>query len=92
MIAVSILTAGFATVVYGYLYRQIFDGFTTSPFPGGVALFEQYTGRRRRALVRDRQPRLRYRVLERLLGLPTTPTPSLAPWHGNPLHRVVFKT
>jgi cation-transporting P-type ATPase E len=44
VIPISVLTAGFATAVYAYLYRQITVGFTESPFPEAVALFEQYTG------------------------------------------------
>ena len=44
VIPVSILTAGFGTAVYAYLYKQITDGFTGTPFPQAIALFEQYTG------------------------------------------------
>jgi cation-transporting ATPase E len=44
VLPVSILTAGFATAVYAYLYRQITIGFTEANFPGAIALFEQYTG------------------------------------------------
>jgi cation-transporting ATPase E len=44
VIPVSILSAGFATAVYAYLYRQITIGFTSSPLPEAVRLFEQYTG------------------------------------------------
>jgi cation-transporting P-type ATPase E len=44
VIPVSVLTAGFATAVYAYLYRRITIGFTETPLPGVVALFEQYTG------------------------------------------------
>ncbi len=44
VIPVSVLTAGFATAVYAYLYRMILDGFSTTPFPGAITLFEQYTG------------------------------------------------
>lgn len=44
VIPVSVLTAGFATAVYAYLYHQITIGFTASPFPGAVRLFEQDTG------------------------------------------------
>jgi cation-transporting ATPase E len=46
VIPVSVLTAGFATAVYAYLYRRISIGFTASPFGGAIALFEQYTGLR----------------------------------------------
>jgi cation-transporting P-type ATPase E len=44
VLPVSILTAGFATAVYAYLYRQITIGFTKANFPGAITLFEQYTG------------------------------------------------
>ncbi len=44
VIPVGVLTAGFATAIYAYLYRQIADGFTGTPFPGAITLFEQYTG------------------------------------------------
>ena len=44
VLPVSILTAGFATAVYAYLYRQITIGFTKADFPGAIALFEKYTG------------------------------------------------
>ena len=44
VLPVSILTAGFATAVYAYLYRQITIGFTQADFPGAIALFEKYTG------------------------------------------------
>ena len=44
VIPVGVLTAGFATAIYAYLYRQIADGFTGTPFPQAITLFEQYTG------------------------------------------------
>ena len=44
VIPVGVLTAGFATAIYAYLYRQIADGFTGTPFPAAITLFEQYTG------------------------------------------------
>jgi cation-transporting P-type ATPase E len=44
VIPVSILTASFGTAVYAYLYEQIRGGFTGTPFPQAIALFEQYTG------------------------------------------------
>jgi cation-transporting ATPase E len=44
VIPVGVLTAGFATAIYAYLYRRITDGFTGTPFPDAVRLFEQYTG------------------------------------------------
>ncbi|GAA4920104.1 cation-transporting ATPase E [Actinomycetospora succinea] len=44
VIPVGVLTAGFATAIYAYLYRQITDGFTGTPFPDAIRLFEQYTG------------------------------------------------
>ncbi|WP_433786279.1 HAD-IC family P-type ATPase [Actinomycetospora sp. CA-101289] len=44
VIPVGVLTAGFATAIYAYLYRQILDGFTGTPFPDAIRLFEQYTG------------------------------------------------
>jgi cation-transporting ATPase E len=40
VIPVGVLTAGFATAVYAYLYRQILDGFTGTPFPDAIRLFE----------------------------------------------------
>jgi len=45
VIPVGVLTAGFGAAVYAYLYRQILEGFSeATPFPNGIALFEQYTG------------------------------------------------
>jgi cation-transporting P-type ATPase E len=44
VIPVGVLTAGYATAIYAYLYRQIADGFTGTPFPQAITLFEQYTG------------------------------------------------
>jgi cation-transporting P-type ATPase E len=44
VIPVGVLTAGFATAIYAYLYRQITDGFSGTPFPDAIRLFEQYTG------------------------------------------------
>jgi cation-transporting P-type ATPase E len=44
VIPVGVITAGFATAIYAYLYRQILDGFTDTPYPQAITLFEQYTG------------------------------------------------
>ncbi|WP_328310386.1 HAD-IC family P-type ATPase [Actinomycetospora sp. NBC_00405] len=44
VIPVGVLTAGYATAIYAYLYRRIADGFTGTPFPQAITLFEQYTG------------------------------------------------
>ena len=44
VIPVGVLTAGFATAIYAYLYRQILDGFTETPYPQAITLFERYTG------------------------------------------------
>ena len=44
VIPVGVITAGFATAIYALLYRQILDGFTDTPYPRAVELFEQYTG------------------------------------------------
>ncbi|WP_285650107.1 HAD-IC family P-type ATPase [Actinomycetospora sp. NBRC 106375] len=44
VIPVGVLTAGFATAIYAFLYTRILSGFTETPEPRAIALFEQYTG------------------------------------------------
>jgi cation-transporting ATPase E len=44
VLPVGILTAGFGTAVYAYLYRLVTNGMTATDSGPGRALFEQYTG------------------------------------------------
>ena len=44
VIPVGVLTAGFATAIYAFLYTRILAGFSETPEPRAIALFEQYTG------------------------------------------------
>ncbi|GAA4776323.1 HAD-IC family P-type ATPase [Actinomycetospora chlora] len=44
VIPVGVLTAGFGTAIYAFLYRRVTSGLSGTPFPRAVELFEQYTG------------------------------------------------
>jgi cation-transporting P-type ATPase E len=44
VIPVGILTAGFATAVYAYLYQLVTTGLTSTTDPRGTGLWERYTG------------------------------------------------
>jgi cation-transporting P-type ATPase E len=44
VIPVGIITAGFATAIYAYLYQLVTTGLTTTIDPRGTGLWEQYTG------------------------------------------------
>ncbi|MDD7938417.1 HAD-IC family P-type ATPase [Actinomycetospora lutea] len=44
VIPVGVLTAGFATAIYAFLYRRVTTGLSGTPLPRAVELFESYTG------------------------------------------------
>ncbi|PVY97467.1 HAD-IC family P-type ATPase [Actinomycetospora cinnamomea] len=44
VIPVGVLTAGFGTAIYAFLYQRVTTGLSGTPFPRAVDLFERYTG------------------------------------------------
>ena len=44
VVPVGVLTAGFATAVYAYLYQLVSTGLGSGDNPNGTAIFERYTG------------------------------------------------
>ena len=44
VIPVGVLTAGFGTAVYAYLYQLVITGLVTRDTPGGSGMWERYTG------------------------------------------------